>query len=84
MSELQNRRRALHQETRNLRDRVEHFEAGKPHTTFKYRDPETNFNRSSVIGRVCKLIQCKDITYATALETAAGGKVRNMFFIRNE
>lgn len=78
MSQLQERRRALTQEIRNLRDRIEHFEASKPHASFKYRDPETNFNRSSVKGVVCRLINCPDNTYGTALETAAGGKLYNV------
>lgn len=47
-----------------------------PQLLFEYRDPEKNFDRSKVHGLVCKLVQVKDMKYATALEVAAGGKVR--------
>lgn len=76
MTELQTRRRALNQEIRNLGDRLKNFEASRPYTAFKYRDPEPNFNKASVKGVVCKLFTVKDNIYATALETAAGGKVK--------
>ncbi|XP_066148443.1 structural maintenance of chromosomes protein 2 [Euwallacea fornicatus] len=78
MKELNGRRRALLQETHNIRDQVEQFEGSRPHTSFKYRDPETNFNRNSVKGVVCKLFTYKDEIYATALESAAGGKLYNV------
>ncbi|XP_050294064.1 structural maintenance of chromosomes protein 2 [Anthonomus grandis grandis] len=78
MSELQNMRRTIQQATRSMRDRVDNFEASKPYTSFKYRDPEPNFNKSGVKGVVCKLFKCKDTTYATALETAAGAKLYNV------
>ncbi|XP_076267905.1 structural maintenance of chromosomes 2 [Rhynchophorus ferrugineus] len=78
MSELQDRSRILNNELRNLRDSVENFEAKRPHTSCRYRDPEPNFDRSRVKGVVCKLITCKDNMYATALETAAGGKLYNV------
>ncbi|ERL92400.1 hypothetical protein D910_09714 [Dendroctonus ponderosae] len=78
MSELSNRRRTLYHEVRTLRDRVDSFEARHPHIAFKYSDPMPNFDRSRVKGVVCKLIQCKNISYATALETAAAGKLYNV------
>ena len=43
----------------------------------KYRDPEPNFNRSRVFGRVINLIKVKDPKYITALEFVAGGKLFN-------
>lgn len=76
MSELSNRRRTLYHDVRALRDQVDNFEARQPRLAFKYRDPMPNFDKTRVKGVVCKLIQCKDISYATALETAAAGKVR--------
>ncbi|XP_030762291.1 structural maintenance of chromosomes protein 2 [Sitophilus oryzae] len=78
MADLQEHIRTLNVEVRNLRDSVENFEASKPYTSCKYRDPEPNFNRSRVKGVVCKLINLKDNRYATALETAAGGKLFNV------
>ena len=47
-----------------------------PHLQFQYRDPERNFDRSRVKGLVAKLIKIKDPNTASALEVAAGGKVR--------
>lgn len=75
MSELNNRYRVLHQESRNLRDEIEEFESRRSYTSFRYRDPEPNFNKASVKGVVCKLFSMKDDIYASALETAASGKV---------
>ena len=47
-----------------------------PQLQFQYRDPEKNFDRSKVHGLVAKLVKVKDPQTATALEVAAGGKVR--------
>ncbi|PSN36598.1 Structural maintenance of chromosomes protein 2 [Blattella germanica] len=70
---LQEERRKLVSEIRNLKEKVETFEA-----SFQYRDPERNFNRASVKGLVCKLFKMKDANGATALETAAGGRLFNV------
>lgn len=78
MSELNNRYRVLNQESRNLRDAIEEFESRRPYTSFRYRDPEPNFNRASVKGVVCKLFSMKEDIFASALETAASGKVFSM------
>lgn len=48
-----------------------------PQFNFDYKDPEPNFDRSRVKGLVCNLFKVKDARFATALETAAGGKVNN-------
>lgn len=79
MVQLQERRRQCVQEGRALRQKVENFEAQRPYTQFTYRDPESNFNRKSVFGVVCKLVKVEQREAAIALETAAGGKV--LFFI---
>ena len=47
-----------------------------PQFNLDYKDPEPNFDRSRVKGLVCNLFKVKDPKYATALETAAGGKVK--------
>ncbi|XP_060524474.1 structural maintenance of chromosomes protein 2 [Cylas formicarius] len=78
MAQLQEKRRVLGQEVRGLRDSVDNFDAQRPYASFKYRDPETNFDRACVKGVVGRLITCKDIMYATALETAAGGRLYNV------
>nr|XP_023023013.1 structural maintenance of chromosomes protein 2 [Leptinotarsa decemlineata] len=75
MRELTDRRRILISEIRNLKERLENFYARKPHTNFRYSDPEPNFNKSSVKGVVCRLIRSDDQNACLALETAAGGKV---------
>lgn len=75
MQELQNTKRRCVQESRSLQEQVEYFTARRPYTKFVYRDPETNFNRKSVVGVVCRLIKLKNPETAAALETAAGGGV---------
>ncbi|XP_074031936.1 structural maintenance of chromosomes 2 [Leptinotarsa decemlineata] len=78
MRELTDRRRILISEIRNLKERLENFYARKPHTNFRYSDPEPNFNKSSVKGVVCRLIRSDDQNACLALETAAGGKLYNV------
>lgn len=75
MTQNQQRQRILLNEVRSVRERVESFEAQNPYLNFRYRDPETNFNRRSVKGIVARQIKLKDRANSTAIETAAGGKV---------
>lgn len=75
MNDLEIKQRNLSQEIRNLHERIDNFEAYRPHTKFNYRDPEANFDRRRVKGVVCRLIKPSDKIYSTALETAAGGRV---------
>lgn len=44
----------------------------------QYRDPEANFDRKKVKGRVFSLIQPKQHNFIKALEQGAGGKLRNI------
>ena len=74
--ELDGERRVLSQDVHRLREKLETLEARFPHLQFDYRDPEKNFDRRKVSGLVCKLIKVNDVKNATALEVAAGGKVR--------
>ena len=46
-----------------------------PQLQFEYQDPVPGFNREKVKGPVAKLVRVKDMSAATALEVAAGGKV---------
>lgn len=49
-----------------------------PQLQFEYQDPVPGFNRERVKGPVAKLIRVKDMSAATALEVAAGGKLYNI------
>lgn len=75
MGDLQAQRRALTQEIRVLREKIDNFYMHRPQTKFSYSNPESNFNKRSVKGVVCKLIKCQDTSTCMALEIAAGGKV---------
>ena len=44
----------------------------------QYRDPESNFNRKKIYGRVIKNFKVKDQKYIRALEKAAGAKLYNV------
>lgn len=79
MQHWSSRRSDIRKEIHRIRERIDNFEAHRPYSSFKYRDPETNFNRNRVFGGVCRLIQVNDNTVCTALETAAGGRVRRQF-----
>ena len=48
-----------------------------PRLQFEYTAPTPGFDHSRVKGPVAKLIRLKDPAAATALEVAAGGRVRN-------
>lgn len=45
---------------------------------FTFTDPEPNFDRSRVKGRVARLVTVKDPKYALAIETALGGYVSSI------
>lgn len=62
-------------EAREARHQANSAAAQFPHLQFDYTQPEPNFDRRRVFGPVAKLIQFKDLKYATALEVAAGPKV---------
>lgn len=49
-----------------------------PQLCFNYKEPERNFDHSTVKGLVAKLVGLRDSKTATALEVVAGGKV--MYF----
>ena len=44
----------------------------------QYRDPELNFNRNKVKGRVIRNFKLKNEKYARAIEQIAGGKLYNI------
>lgn len=78
MQHWNSRRSEVKKEIHRIRERLDNFEAHRPYSQFKYRDPETNFNRNRVNGVVCRLIQVTDPKACTALETAAGGRLYNV------
>ncbi|XP_064086930.1 structural maintenance of chromosomes protein 2-like [Macrobrachium nipponense] len=78
VEELEDMRRTLNNEVLTLQDQVERLESRYPQLCFNYKDPEKNFDRSTVKGLVCKLIKLKDPATATALEVTAGGKLYNV------
>ena len=43
-----------------------------------YRDPERGWDRSKVKGLLANLITVRDLSYATALEVVAGGRLYNI------
>ncbi|KAK9888184.1 hypothetical protein WA026_000453 [Henosepilachna vigintioctopunctata] len=78
MNELLSKRKNLNYEIQAIRGKLDNFQAHRPYTNFKYRDPETNFNRKSVHGVVCRLLEVTDDISSLALETAAGGRLYNV------
>nr|CAD7458875.1 unnamed protein product [Timema tahoe] len=78
IEDLQEQKRRLSQEIRSLRYQLDNSKSRNPHLNFVYRDPETNFNRASVKGLVCRLVKVKQPHTARALEVAAGGKLYNV------
>lgn len=44
----------------------------------EFRDPESNFDRNRVRGRVFSLFQQKEDKFLKALESGAGGKLLNI------
>ncbi|XP_044253418.1 structural maintenance of chromosomes protein 2 [Tribolium madens] len=78
MNDLKNRRTQLSEEMKVLRRQVDNFEMRNSFTQFRYRDPEPNFNKKSVMGVVCRLFKVKDETACYAVEMAAGGRLYNV------
>lgn len=78
MEALQTELRQLKQEIRTLRDRTDQVESRDTRLQFRYQDPEPNFNRKSVHGLVCKLIDVVEPQFAMAVEKTAGGRLYNV------
>ncbi|XP_070521622.1 structural maintenance of chromosomes protein 2 isoform X2 [Cardiocondyla obscurior] len=76
--DLKQQKKDLIAEIKPLREKLNQFEMKYPHTKFQYQNPEPNFNKKSVKGVVCKLINLKDKRAAYALEVAAGSKLYNV------
>lgn len=68
-------RQATASAVRQAQDATDRLRAQLGGVEFQYTNPEANFDRSRVKGRVVKLLELKDSTTATALEVVAGGKL---------
>ncbi|TGZ75663.1 hypothetical protein CRM22_000242 [Opisthorchis felineus] len=75
---LAERQFALAKEAREARHQANTASANFPQLVFEFTQPEPNFDRSRVYGPVAKLINVKDLKYATALEVAAGARLYNI------
>ncbi|CAI9728869.1 maintenance of chromosomes 2-like [Octopus vulgaris] len=71
-------RKRLFQEVQKLQEKTETLEAKFPQLNFEYKDPERNFNRSTVHGLLCKLVRVNSPETGTALEVVAGSKLYNI------
>ena len=78
MEELLDKRRDLNSNYELCRDRVDSFYSRYPHLNFEYKINQPNFDTSRIKGLVCNLFRIKDLRFATALETTAGGKLYNV------
>uniref|UniRef100_A0A1B0DCC3 Uncharacterized protein n=1 Tax=Phlebotomus papatasi TaxID=29031 RepID=A0A1B0DCC3_PHLPP len=76
IEELQNRRITLSSEMQNMRKFMD--QKGSHRFDFQYRDPEPQFNKNRVKGRLCNLFTVKDKRYCLALEICAGGSLYNV------
>lgn len=78
MNSLQVECKELKQQVIRLKAKTDAVESKDARLTFRYHDPEPNFNRKSVHGLVCKLIDVKDPKHAVAIEKTAGGRLFNV------
>lgn len=73
---LERQRDALNIECRQMQKDLDR--KGAHRFEVQYRDPELNFNRSTVKGMVCRLFDVRDPKYMLALSTAGGGTLFNL------
>ncbi|XP_061627398.1 structural maintenance of chromosomes protein 2 [Phyllopteryx taeniolatus] len=75
---LLEKRRQLSREVENLKETYERLVSRFPNLRFDYKDPERGWDRSKVKGLLANLISVRDVSYATALEVVAGGRLYNI------
>ncbi|XP_061591552.1 structural maintenance of chromosomes protein 2 [Cololabis saira] len=75
---LLEKRRQLSREVAQLKEKYERLMSRFPNLRFDYRDPERGWDRSKVKGLLANLITVSDVSYATALEVVAGGRLYNI------
>uniref|UniRef100_A0A7N6AUS6 Structural maintenance of chromosomes protein n=1 Tax=Anabas testudineus TaxID=64144 RepID=A0A7N6AUS6_ANATE len=75
---LLDKRRQLSREVAKLKETYESRVSRFPNLRFDYKDPERGWDRSKVKGLLANLITVRDVSYATALEVVAGGRLYNI------
>lgn len=75
---LLDQKRQLSREVAKLKETYERMVSRFPNLRFDYKDPETGWDRSKVKGLLSSLITVRDVSYATALEVVAGGRLYNI------
>ncbi|MEQ2167611.1 hypothetical protein GOODEAATRI_005779, partial [Goodea atripinnis] len=71
-------RRQLSRQVSQFKETYERLMSRFPNLRFDYKDPERGWERSKVKGLLANLITVSDVTYATALEVVAGGRLYNI------
>uniref|UniRef100_A0A8D3E629 Structural maintenance of chromosomes protein n=1 Tax=Scophthalmus maximus TaxID=52904 RepID=A0A8D3E629_SCOMX len=75
---LLDQRRQLSREVAKLKETYERLVSRFPNLRFDYKDPERGWDHSKVKGLLANLITIRDVSYATALEVVAGGRLYNI------
>uniref|UniRef100_H2LIA5 Structural maintenance of chromosomes protein n=1 Tax=Oryzias latipes TaxID=8090 RepID=H2LIA5_ORYLA len=75
---LMEKRRQLSREVAQLKETFDRLMSRFPSLRFEYKDPERGWDRSKVKGLLANLISVSDVSYATALEVVAGGRLYNI------
>ncbi|XP_051939428.1 structural maintenance of chromosomes protein 2 [Hippocampus zosterae] len=75
---LLEKKRQLSREVASLKEKYERLVSRFPNLRFDYKDPERGWDRSKVKGLLANLISVRDVSYATALEVVAGGRLYNI------
>ncbi|KAM7394171.1 hypothetical protein PAMP_020988 [Pampus punctatissimus] len=75
---LLDQRRQLSREVAKFKETYERLVSRFPNLRFDYKDPERGWDRSKVKGLLANLISVRDVSYATALEVVAGGRLYNI------
>ncbi|KAM9315331.1 structural maintenance of chromosomes protein 2 isoform 1-T1 [Pholidichthys leucotaenia] len=75
---LLEQRRQLSREVAKLKETYERLMSRFPNLRFEYKDPERGWDRSRVKGVLANLITVNNVSYSTALEVVAGGRLYNI------
>ncbi|XP_033827230.1 structural maintenance of chromosomes protein 2 [Periophthalmus magnuspinnatus] len=75
---LLDQKKRLSREVAKLKETYESLVSRFPNLRFNYKDPERGWDRSKVKGLLANLISVSDVSYATALEVVAGGRLYNI------
>lgn len=75
---LLDQKKHLSREVAKLKETYESLVSRFPNLRFHYKDPERGWDHSKVKGLLANLISVRDVSYATALEVVAGGRLYNI------